>query len=482
MREEESQNKEIIKEIVLSHFGLDQESKKRFEEALEDPTPYIDEVYAPILGEDLRARFPVNRMLLEKVDTSWELFKDSFRTYCAQFSPSYVDFVQGRIRHNKNILRIFKHLPIFYFEDEKSLSALKLDFGFMFDTTPRRLRESFDARISEIIENRLPAKSDYEIVISRNFADFFLCSTGESWSSCLNLESEWSGAYWSGLPGFIIDKNKAMIYITDGDKKDYAGIVTDKFITRSFLTVTNKNKIRALRWYPSSSFFNSNVFKGLPFELEMFNPYDEQVKHGVRPLFFKNGWSCFAYQDKTSFKYSSGEVSLTEPRRLVGVEKGGQFYVHRDDTTQYHEGPYFFWEQGLAGLMEQDTDISEKKGETCCRCESLAEGDNRFVVDGEIYCERCYNESYGYCEGCDTDVPIDNMYSTDDGMYCENCYNEYYVSCERCGRAIPRDNVEEGETPICNHCINRDASRMTAEYLYSITTGTNNTWNETAST
>lgn len=455
-------NNNLIKDIVLSHFGLDSESRDRFVEALENPE--IDDVYRPFLGDDLRARFPVNRLLLENVDESWSLFLQSFQTYIRQFKPSYVDFLQGKIRHNKNILRIFKHLPAYYFEDERAISALKLDLGLStFETSINRVREHFDSRLNQIIENRLPAKCDYEIVISRNFADFFLCSSAESWTSCLNLDSEWSGAYWSGLPGFIIDKNKAMIYITNKEKKDYLGIVTDKFITRSFLTVDQRDEIKALRWYPSDSFFQSKVFSKLPFKIGMFDSYGDKVKHPVKPLFFKNGWSCFAYQDKTSFRYMSEDTDPSEPRVLSSVEKGGQFYINRESSLQYHEGPYFFWEGGLRGLMQGDTDISDKKGESCCNCDGQAEGDNRYVVGGNIYCESCYNERYAYCEGCDQDIDADDVIFTDYGAFCQDCYDERFVSCESCGAPILKEDA--GEENVCNRCRNS----TTSIYSYTAT-------------
>ena len=86
-----------------------------------------------------------------------------------------------------------------------------------------------------ISEKRFPIGKELQIVLSLNFADWFLCSTAESWTSCLDLKSSHQSAFWASLPGLIIDKNRALVYITDGTKKEFCGITTDKFITRSWI-------------------------------------------------------------------------------------------------------------------------------------------------------------------------------------------------------------------------------------------------------
>jgi len=88
----------------------------------------------------------------------------------------------------------------------------------------------------------LPKSKDLEIVFSTNFADWFLCSTSESWSSCLSLTANYSSAYWAGLPGTITDKNRALVYLTDGKKKNYEGIEVDRIITRSWVLLMSNGK------------------------------------------------------------------------------------------------------------------------------------------------------------------------------------------------------------------------------------------------
>lgn len=441
--DQDLKNNDIIKGLVFNHFGLDTNSENEFADLISNPD--IDGTYKKHLGSDLRARFPVAKENLENYDEAWAMFKNSFATYTREFSLSYRDFTRGRILANKNELRIFKHLASYYLDSPRSMSALLFDLGYTRfyrqEDTPSILQN----KINEIISMRLPSKSGFEVVLSCNFADWFLCATGEGWTSCLNLESEYYACYWAGLPGFIKDKNRALIYITDGSKKQYKGIVVDRMLSRSFTLLDKSNNINYLRWYPSDNFYSSGVFNELPFKLKgisdnLFDPLE--IKHKVKPLFFRNDYSCFAYQDKTAFMYEEGRDADSE-RTLFRVDKGGQFYLNKNNRSDFIEGGIFSYTGGLSGLIESNLTISNLTGEKCDECGTLVEGDDIFTdADGDgHYCERCYHNLYTYCDHCDRELSREDQIVNSYGRYCQSCIDELFVVCESCGTDIMVDDV-----------------------------------------
>ena len=143
------------------------------------------------------------------------------------------------------------------------------------------IRENVLDSLDKTNESKLP-NTDLELVFSANFADFFLCSTSEKWTSCLNLESDYSYSYWAGIPAFITDKNKILVYLTDGRKKEYLGIQSERMIARNwmFLTKDIKNEKKYYfinRGYPNdfSSLIKNYLKKWCKkYEVEALNAAD----------------------------------------------------------------------------------------------------------------------------------------------------------------------------------------------------------------
>lgn len=137
-----------------------------------------------------------------------------------------------------------------------------------FFKTDKELKETLSFLIttsSELIGKfRMPNKDGLELVISLNPVDWFLCSSGDEWTSCLSLKSNY--LYGIGLPSLVGDKNRAMVYITNGEKKSftiYDGtdninyvFKADKFISRSWLLLARDKKdhkvyLECSREYPA---------------------------------------------------------------------------------------------------------------------------------------------------------------------------------------------------------------------------------------
>jgi len=442
----DDRNRENIKTIVKNNFGLDDESYDRFVGLLDEPD--IDEVYKNILGDDLRARFPIDKFSLESYDASWVLFKTFFPTYVKEFNVNYRDYASGRVMVKKNELKIFKHLASYYLETQKGRSAFCYDVGIR-SSYMDDVEKVFERNVNDIVKDRFPAKVNFEVVLSLNFADWFLCSTGETWTSCLNLESNYFASFWAGLPGFVADKNKAMIYITVGEKKEYQGIIVDKTLTRSFLTLNQNDKIRILRWYPTDIYFSNGTMDSLPFSMKYVDEYEDAIKYKLEnPLYHSNGWICFAYQDKTMFRYSSQTNTKSIPFDIVS--KGGQFYIDKDNN--YSDNPIFSWTGGLKELIHSNKKIVDKVGEKCTNCGCTVHEDYRCEFNEKTYCEDCYSDLFRYCDHCDQSFLKSNVNDTRYGFYCSDCLDDVFTVCKKCGILLYKRNVD-ADDPLCDSCF-----------------------------
>lgn len=137
----------------------------------------------------------------------------------------------------------------------------------------------------------------------------------------------------------------------------------------------------------------------------------------------------------------------------------------------------------------------------CCECgRGITDGDE-FRYNEESYCEDCYNDKFGYCEGCSDTYELDDMregpnehwycedcfdnrfftcsychdvcsinnrYSDDCEDYCESCWDNIFTDCCDCGVYIPRDEAcwDEDDGPYCERCFNRRETRAIHEHDY----------------
>jgi hypothetical protein len=302
MSEVDNKNKEIIYELVKKYFDLDKKSLELFKLRLFFEPAIADE-YMELIGksEENRKYYELNDDILESLDRGWALFKSYFKSFVRDNNITYSHFKKNNFPVDGQILKASKALTKYYlnsnypvrfmFDFSSIMEREIIDILFskrilkpkiqlirslsLSETDSNKIRVSYMSNegmkvsaininqqiinekyteitpiftevISELLERvgtRKSPNNKLYLVLSCNFADWFMCSTAEEWGSCLNLQSDCCCCYWSGLPGLIGDKNRAMIYITDGSKKSYRGIVVDKMITRSWIiTVRNDKK------------------------------------------------------------------------------------------------------------------------------------------------------------------------------------------------------------------------------------------------
>ena len=288
-------NNERIRQLVEENFSLTTESRELFMSYLNDPlrrkSPEFDEVYRQ---PDLRIRFPLTQDFIQELDEQWGVFQKIFRSFCEELNVVYQNFTSGLIAMGKNQYKIKRALLLFYSDPKNIISTkrdirdiairrrrnqiygktelfayYRQDFPFIGDNEnndyswshgeinneveireylvakklrignsgKRCIQNFIEEHLYDINNKKIPfnANKSYEVVITANYADWFLCSTAESWGSCTNMESSYSQAYWFGQPSVIGDRNRIMIYITDGRQKEYCGIRIDRIIARSWI-------------------------------------------------------------------------------------------------------------------------------------------------------------------------------------------------------------------------------------------------------
>lgn len=396
-----------IKEIVIKYFGLDEESKERFLEAYDNP--FIDDIYKPFVGDDYRIRVPLVGSLYENFDKGWSTFKSILPELVSNYRITYEEFYNNKKIQGKNHLRIIKMIRSYFNEDiceEKILNFLRR----MGDFEPSKFYEyrdycednGIDIRSKESIgkavnlfidrinELRFSKNRNIEIVLSFNRDDWFLSTTNENWRTCLSLESPSFASYWVSLAGAVIDKNIALLYITNGEKKSYFNNKVDKVLSRSWVLLDKDSNLNMVKFYPTSILSIKDISKVLPLEIKDIS-YDFISKYRVKPLLFRNGYSNYLYQDKTEpSDYKDGSFNL-----IYGGK--GLFTFYGD---KIFEGPIFNYTNGLHELVSanrnsRNMDIIDffTPPLVCSDCGCLISAGRNYMVDertSEKYCEICW--------------------------------------------------------------------------------------------
>ena len=136
---------------------------------------------------------------------------------------------------------------------------------------------------------------------------------------------------------------------------------------------------------------------------------------------------------------------------------------------------------------------NENNNLVCADCGETIENENYYTLqNGDIICEKCYDENYFVCENCEnlthydfsnqthdykyicndclnSDYEIcvhcgqifendEGSHNSDDDFVCNNCIENYYYTCESCGELVHQDNanyIDEEDSYICDECFLR---------------------------
>jgi hypothetical protein len=480
-------NKFRIYNLVKNHFGLTEDSLKLFRFRLFQE-PHVAPEYAKLLNgaPDLRLRRNISEetILLETIDAGWKTFRDCFHEFLDYNKMTYEDFRNNKVTIDKQEMKLQKAVTNFY-----------KTYGNRDKWRHAHDEYCIPRHFEEIGARKLSNKDNLELVLSLNFADWFLCSTGEKWCSCLNLESDYENAYWSGLPGIIGDKNRSLLYITDGKKKNYQGIEVDRVINRTWVLTVRPKVHKSEKAKRSNSVFMdvgeypnylhlAKIAKqvwGMEWrDDDYINRYGHEFisRYYMEYLFHigqnrKYGITSYIYQDNTNnclAKKKKGKYS-----HMGYLRNGGGGAYRWDLNKNSIDRDAVYYTGGLKRLIEMKKSImdpgidEDAYGTYCDNCDSHISDNDAYEVNGYFYCRDCYSDRYFDCEYCGNETDNDEAYivnirtrsgaTTYQQQVCECCYDENYFECSDCRSAFSIDEETEIENTgkiVCKNCLSND--------------------------
>lgn len=423
-----TQQQNRIYELVRDHLSLDTKSLEIFRHRLIEPL--IPDCFKDKIDSEFRIRINLGIEERQSFDSGWRRFCDFFYYSKKKFNITYSDFVANRIIYNKNTYKIATLLKK-EGEDNYALENLK-----------------------DCLEQRLSNDAG-QLVISFNFADWFLCSTSENWTSCMNLESEHEGSYWASIPGFVVDQNRCLVYIVNGKKKEYLGITTDSFLARTWGLLDKNDILNLIRFYPVH-INDEGICKHIENTTGIKTKHLEEgfkSKYSFDLLRFETGDSCYGYIDCARLVKKDGKFRIS-------YGDGGFNYYNKDN--KYINSDLFCYEYGFKELVKRNDKIGNYLPENdvyyCDECGDSTE--DVVETDDGMYCQQCYNEIYDRCSDCDSEIFSEDSISTAyDTTICSNCYEQDYFTCDKCGEVYNNEDMKkiksDSDGMYCNKCKNR---------------------------
>ena len=451
MNEIDIKNLKIIEELVTKHFYLEEQSLNIFKQRIYEPV--TDDLYKEIFknSPDLRIRYKIPEEFLEEFDRGWTLLKKFFPPFCSESGIKYADYRSNKLSFKGRTLKLKKAILDYYLSHEKFAGRIVGVDYFNSENTEHVefLEEGIIDKLNKVGVYKLPS-SGVEIVLSMNFADWFLSASGEKWSSCINLESNFSGSYWTGLPGLVGDPNRAMLYVTDGSRKIYQGIRTDAFNSRTWVMLNSANDLNLVRFFPSEM-LEADVIRHAT-KLPFVKSEGRTSKHPIDFLYFKDKKSCFIYIDRSKFiKRVNGKYHIQE------IGDGVGHYSYIDQNNYFVDGNNIFnYKYGLSHLIEKKINIAEALNNFCICCGNYIE-EQTYNFDGKIMCHSCYNQRVINCAQCDVEMWKDNSTRVaSNTMICNTCFERFYEFCTICNKVELKTKLfylKETKKLICVECL-----------------------------
>ena len=106
---------------------------------------------------------------------------------------------------------------------------------------------------------------------------------------------------------------------------------------------------------------------------------------------------------------------------------------------------------------------------SCCGCEIDDENEVFYDVNGNVYCEDCYNSETVSCDWCHERFPCSDDHGDEEMCVCGRCYDNHFYHCTRCGRLVSdNDACWHDDDPYCDDCCpsDDDYSEYIHDYYY----------------
>lgn len=103
-----------------------------------------------------------------------------------------------------------------------------------------------------------------------------------------------------------------------------------------------------------------------------------------------------------------------------------------------------------------------------CDSETVTDDARQGTHSNQLYCDDCWCELFATCNSCADTIRQNDAYVVDGDTYCQTCYEDNYFCCEGCNEEC--GNGEYGENGYCQSCIDarhdEEDRRQIHDYSY----------------
>lgn len=486
MTEEQSlKNRKAYLELIDNFWEFDDESRAYIENRISDnwnPCPEIKNLISTAKEYDGDQRIIWSFEDFEANDGSsdqgYRLFKSSFQNAlsCLReqgINITYKEYQNNKVMFKGNLTKLKKVFEVFYKENDRYSSA---DLGVMADTTA--IAQAITSKYERIGTYKKPS-TKLKMVLSFNPIDWMLASTASSISSCLNLENSGGGyKFFGGLPFLCGDPNRAMLYFSKGEMKEYRGMTVENPLTRSWVIMDKNKKLQIIKWYANEYYSLEQISRIVENKVPFgYGNGVGKALYEIEPLYLKNGLFFTIFNDNGKYvkKVENGKI-----KSFVldgGYGKGG-FQLFHKTGIDLTEGNNFYYERP-SPLREKTNfriDDFERTGLTfnniphkirCPRCHEEKIFLTLNSEDGEgktqTICFDCARDKSFVCDCCGHikfSEPKEAEFVEGSLIVkkkiCARCYSNT-KRCACCGRFVSDSHSyvsDERRNVVCIHCIN----------------------------
>lgn len=487
MTEIYNKNRQNYLDLCNKVWNLDDESMKYLEKRLSDDWEPVPEFKALIDAlkekgatyEDQRVVINIDmsnpdiQSIFESSDSSYRMFKNYFYRLINYLKEhyncniGYKEFIENKVIFKKNTTKIKKVFEVICAEEHD----LYIDSTGN-DYTKNDCADWIVRCFEKIGASKKSAKK-LQFVISFNPMDWLLSSTGEDWSSCFNINNQGGGyQYCLGLPFLAGDKNRMLLYISDGSTKECVGIEAHHYQTRTWCLLDRSGSFNIVKWYPNDTVGVKPVNSITGYNNFKDRDYFTHSKYSIDILSTKKGAVIGVYSDMGRLVEENNELWIS------GNGKEGQqvFTKNLIDISHSSTRNSFHISDSINvrnfGISQPGYRIPEWKNLglhvdmifPSMKCDCGADNKGGFMFKGKKFlCYDCYKDRVYTCGSCGNEDFINGeVYEIETTTgekikLCKDCWEhrqEHICSC--CGKysTNPLKNTDERGIKICGECAN----------------------------
>ena len=487
MTEIYNKNRQNYLDLCNKVWNLDDESMKYLEKRLSDDWEPVPEFKALIDAlkekgatyEDQRVVINIDmsnpdiQSIFESSDSSYRMFKNYFCrliNYLKEHYNCYIgykEFIENKVIFKKNTTKIKKVFEVICAEEHD----LYIDSAGN-DYTKNDCADWIVRCFEKIGASKKSAKK-LQFVISFNPMDWLLSSTGEDWSSCFNINNQGGGyQYCLGLPFLAGDKNRMLLYISDGSTKECCGIEAHHYQTRTWCLLDRSGSFNIVKWYPNDTVGVKPVNSITGYNNFKDRDYFTHSKYSIDILSTKKGAVIGVYSDMGRLVEENNELWIR------GNDKEGQqvFTKNLIDISHSSTRNSFHISDSINvrsfGISQPGYRIPEWKNLglhvdmifPSMKCDCGADNKGGFMFKGRKFlCYDCYKNRVYTCGSCGNEDFINGeVYEIETTTgekikLCKDCWERRQEQiCSCCGKysTDPLKNTDERGIKICRECAN----------------------------